>query len=169
MLPEWMSAGSRMEGNSIYACICWLWSSQQALEEDGIFTRRLSSVRSTATPASTLPTVSETSMVLILGVVDVVVRVEDLQADSWRYCKLQKRVKRQIISETSSSRQPAPQVYTLLHLDREPIFSWQSNALFTPVRRRLKMVLLTRPSPVQLWSHQMSSGHQQNLHHTSRI
>lgn len=43
MEPEEISGGRRIEGNSI---------------------RRLSSVRSTATPASTLPTVSETSMML---------------------------------------------------------------------------------------------------------
>lgn len=61
MLPEEMLGGRRMEGNSI-------WESQRGGSNSHMLaglrhTRRLSGVRRTVTPASTLPTVRETSIV----------------------------------------------------------------------------------------------------------
>lgn len=57
MEPEDMSGGRRMDGNSIY------YVSQECALRCILPTILLSSVRRTAMPASTLPTVSETNMV----------------------------------------------------------------------------------------------------------
>jgi hypothetical protein len=75
MLPDEMSGGSRMDGNSICArgqpgeCRDQLAQVEPAGGIGAVEarTRRLSSVRRTATPASTLPTVSETSMAWMCG------------------------------------------------------------------------------------------------------
>jgi len=58
MLPEVMSGGRRMDGNSICDVVSYIGAG----DIDIGLTSRLSSVSSTATPASTLPTVNETSM-----------------------------------------------------------------------------------------------------------
>jgi hypothetical protein len=76
MLPEEMSGGSNMEGNSIYtevsdevnAGIHWRGGELASIAQLGARTRRLSSVKRTATPASTLPTVSDTSIACNVGV-----------------------------------------------------------------------------------------------------
>lgn len=67
MEPEVMDGGRRMEGNSIWARLRQYTSALLALLGASVgLTRRLSSVRRTATPASTLPTVSEISMLSVI-------------------------------------------------------------------------------------------------------
>lgn len=58
MLPDEMLGGRRMEGNSIWARTRQL----RPRRETTVVTRRLSGVRRTVTPASTFPTVRETSI-----------------------------------------------------------------------------------------------------------
>ena len=73
MLPDWMSGGRRIEGNSIYSqqevrgmsITVQEGERGERYEEWGDLTSRLSSVSRTATPASTLPTVSDTSILSV--------------------------------------------------------------------------------------------------------
>src|SRR5690348_11218910 len=62
MLPEEMLGGSRMDGNSIYSRVSAREAGAKASEEREMRTSRLSGVSRTVTPASTLPTVRETSI-----------------------------------------------------------------------------------------------------------
>ena len=68
MEPEVMEGGRRMEGNSIWSVVSiagLLHKEAGAVGgSKGRCTRRLSSVRRTATPASTLPTVREMSILV---------------------------------------------------------------------------------------------------------
>jgi hypothetical protein len=66
MLPEEMFGGRRMEGNSIYEGRQFVSQTERwqvGLEQTGKRTSLLSCVSRTATPASTLPTVNEISIV----------------------------------------------------------------------------------------------------------
>lgn len=70
ILPEEMLGGSRMEGNSIYVEQSSVGVSQDtrvarriSARNSGLHTSLLSLVSRTATPASTLPTVSDISIV----------------------------------------------------------------------------------------------------------
>lgn len=65
ILPEEMFGGRRIEGNSIYQNMLALVDPESDLlrrYKVNLLTRRLSGVRRTATPASTLPTVNEISI-----------------------------------------------------------------------------------------------------------
>jgi hypothetical protein len=62
--PEVIEGGRRIEGNSIFGLGQSLCPGVGGMLGRGC-TSRLSSVRSTATPASTLPTVRETSIVML--------------------------------------------------------------------------------------------------------
>jgi hypothetical protein len=96
MDPDEISEGSRMEGNSIYDCNWYhvrivrsapiyslflkccpcAWHAGSNCGTALVLTSRLSSVRRTATPASTFPTVSEISMLSrVFGRSQVYVRV----------------------------------------------------------------------------------------------
>ena len=72
MLPEDIEGGRRIDGNSIWPCqsilVNVVWDLGGGVSAKGIwvgYTSLLSSVRRTATPASTLPTVSEISIAIL--------------------------------------------------------------------------------------------------------